>query len=250
MKSILRITVTLALFVAFLGCSDEVTAPSQDGGGFGPSLVDKSGGQGGVSIIPANARPHGHSYSEWVVSWWQWMVSAPVPENPGLDETGEFIDWGQSGKVWFLAPNFGGAVERWGTVPKGTMLFVALMTWSSSELEGYGSTEEELAAFSAMIIDGIENLVCEIDGVPVENLEAFRVTSGGLYEFTIPEDNVYQASGFDAPAGTYYPAFADGYFLMLPPLAPGEHTLHWSGELPMLDFWQDITVHLTVDAGP
>jgi len=200
-------------------------------------------------VIPPDARPHGQTYGEWSVAWWQWMLSAPVPENPGLDETGEFIDWGQSGRVWFLAPNFGGVSERWGTIPTGTMLFLDLIAWESSELEGYGSTEEELRAFSAMVIDGVENLVCEIDGVPLENLEAYRVTSPGLFSFTIPEDNVFEYSGFDAPPGTYYPAFSDGYYLMLAPLSPGEHLLHWSAEIPLIDFWQDITFHLTVEPG-
>ena len=40
-------------------------------------------------------------------------------------------------------------------------------------------------------------------------------------------------------------AVADGYYLMLKPLSPGVHTLHFVGTIP--GFSLDITYHLRID---
>jgi len=201
------------------------------------------------SVLPPNSRPHGHTYGEWQVAWWQWLLSAPNDVSPGWDLTGENVDYGQSGHVWFLAGSWYPEVERTATVPSGTMLFVAFMPWESSALEGYGDTLEELQQHAAMIADGVQNLTFTIDGRDVENLEDYRVQSPGLFGFTLPDDNVFQFFGFDAPAGYYYPAFADGYCLMIAPLSAGTHTLHFTGENPLAGATQDITFHLTVEGG-
>ncbi len=200
-------------------------------------------------IVPPNSIAYGRSYAEWSVIWWQWMFSAPVDKNPGLDTTGENIGWAQSGPVWFLAPNFGGVSERTGNIPAGKAIFLDLIAWESSQLEGYGSTLEELSAFSKMIIDGVENFSCEIDGVPVRDIQQYRTQSPGLWGITLPDNNVFQLFGIDAPAGYYYPAFADGYYLMIAPLPVGSHVLHWTGDIPMIGHSQDITFHLNIVGG-
>jgi hypothetical protein len=39
----------------------------------------------------------------------------------------------------------------------------------------------------------------------------------------------------------------DGYYLMLAPLSPGSHTVHFGGEAPALNFTIDVTYHITVN---
>jgi hypothetical protein len=46
--------------------------------------------------------------------------------------------------------------------------------------------------------------------------------------------------------GTYFPSVDDGYYVMIKPLAPGSHTLHFHGTVAAFGFALDITYHLTV----
>ena len=51
-----------------------------------------------------------------------------------------------------------------------------------------------------------------------------------------------------APAGTYFPVVADGYYLLLAPLRPGVHTIAFGGSAGVAPnaFTQDITYTLRV----
>ncbi len=77
-------------------------------------------------VVPPHRRVVGKTYAEWSTEFWQWLWSIPASSNPGLDTTGEFIVGNQSGRVWFLAANFGGTDVRTATIPRGKYLFVDL----------------------------------------------------------------------------------------------------------------------------
>ena len=50
-----------------------------------------------------------------------------------------------------------------------------------------------------------------------------------------------------APKGIYAPAMTDGYWVMLAPLSPGQHTLEFGGTVGSpVNFTLDITYNLTV----
>jgi hypothetical protein len=233
------------------GCSrDNPVAPVGDpNAGLELSAVQNCNGNPG--IIPPNARPQGKSYAEWSVRWWQWLASAPLDHNPGLDETGADIGYGQSGAVWFLPPNFSGtATNRTGVVPSGTMLFVMLIGFETSTREGYGTTENELRSAARGIVDMVSDVSCEIDGAPVRNLNMYRVQSSRMFSLTVPNNNVFDLWGYPTPAGTYFPSVADGYYLMLAPLSEGQHTIHWHGAINDFGYFPDITYNLTVGHRP
>jgi hypothetical protein len=64
-----------------------------------------------------------------------------------------------------------------------------------------------------------------LDGVPVEDLFAFRAQSQpGGFTLRVPDPSFLTDLGL-AP-GDRAPAVADGYFLLLKPLKPGTHTLN------------------------
>jgi hypothetical protein len=63
----------------------------------------------------------------------------------------------------------------------------------------------------------------------------------------LPDDNLFTASGQPEPAGTYFPAVDDGVYIMLKPLAPGPHLLHFTGSFPAFSFSFDITYKLKVE---
>jgi hypothetical protein len=236
----------LLLLLGIIACSEQspVAPPSEQAVEF-----DKCHGNPNPGIIPPHGRIHGKTYAQWSAAWWQWLWSAPVDVNPGLDETGEFVTWGQSGPVWFIAPNYGGVTDRYATIPPGKMLFVDVAAdFESPLVDGDGMSEAELRAIAAHVIDDIQAVEVEVDGVPIANLDRYRVTSPVPFAYTLPENNMFELFGITAPAGTYDGAVCDGYYIMLAPLSSGEHVIHittewgWPGYLLPVD----ATVHLTV----
>jgi hypothetical protein len=201
-------------------------------------------------VLPPNAHPHGRSYGEWAAAWWQYVLSVPVAQNPLLDETGANCMVGQSGHVVFLTGILnvsGTAVRTECVVPTGAMLFFPVANTICTNEPPPLTPTEELRPCAAGPIETATDLAAEIDGVPVEDLTRFRSQSP-LFGFTLPEDNLLGGQAGtcspDPAVGTCVPylAVADGFYLMLPPLPPGEHTIHVHGTLPAFGgFTLDVT---------
>lgn len=240
------------LAFVFSGCSNErpgisSTAPDMsvdDSFGSNPECCNAN-----PRIIPPHANPGGHSYAEWSAAWWQWLWSAPVDVNPGLDPDGSYVTYGQSGSVWFLAPNygFGQSDVRYATIPTGKMLFIEVAGFFSSfEIEDPSvTTVEELRELCAAAVDQVGEIVFSVDGQLLENHDAYRKQSPA-FEYTLPDNNIFQWWGLPVPEGTYYPGVADGYYVMLAPLSAGEHTIYIFADLGA---WgtSEVTFHLTVE---
>ena len=237
--------ITVGLLLA--GCAGEDAVTS-----FEPaaqSFAKVNGGTPHPAVIPPQARPHGQSYGEWSVAYWQWLWAIPAASSPVLDETGEFVAARQSGSVWFLARTFGGTAVRTAWIPSGKMLFIDVAGWFFAPALGDPEDENELRAAAAAAVEATQNIMFEIDGAAVGNIDAFRVQSPGLFDYTLPDGNVLELFGFNAPAGNYYPAVSDGHFIMLAPLSAGEHTLHIYAEFPEPFGVSDVTYYLTIGPG-
>ncbi len=215
------------------------------------SVSQVGAGDPNPGVIPPNAEAYGMTYGEWSAKWWQWAYSLPVNQNPFFDENGNCSHGanGQLGPVWFLTGvvNVSGTAVRNCTVPAGKALFFPILNVECSTLEGNGSTEAELRACTASFMDLVTNVAAEIDGVSIQNLQDYRAASP-LFTFgPLPDNNVLQLFGFDAPAGATSVSVADGFYLMLAPLSVGQHTIHYSGTFgPPINFTLDITYHLTI----
>jgi hypothetical protein len=89
--------------------------------------------------------------------------------------------------------------------------------------------------------------------VPVQNLAAYRKQSPLFTWVPLPPNNVFQ-DPLNIPACTTSPSVSDGYFLMVAPLSPGSHTIHFKGSIVFTQaqdgfdftFSLDITYHLTI----
>ncbi len=257
-SSVLPGMVLLALAFLALGCPPEETlmptsshdqvaieAPGRDVSS--DILPDAQGRHGPPKTIPPNAKPHGKSYSDWSIGFWQWLWAAPTPENPGLDDSGEFVANNQQDHVWYLAASYWGDYERTATIPPGTMLFINVMSWFGSPAIGDPEDEEELRAVLAWYMENSSNVILEVDGVAVENIWDYRIITDELFGFWVPEQNVpNDVFGVELPEGYYYPAAGDGIFVMLAPLSAGEHTIHIHGEFPENTGYSDVIYSLTV----
>lgn len=210
-------------------------------------------------IPPHSAKAQSRmSYAQWSAVWWQWALSLNATGNPLPDPTGARCGAGQSrgGPVFFLVGAFGnGAITRDAcVVPAGKLLFFPLVNAIDFHTPGDGLDTPELTRQDLLKYFGpITELHAGIDGEAVGNLNPvttpYRACAGGdptcspAFNVTLPADNFWSI-----PAGVYYPAVADGYYLMLAPLRPGPHTITFGGTGtyaggPLV---QDITYHLIV----
>lgn len=134
------------------------------------------------------------------------------------------------------------------TIPSGTSLFVPIVNAECSTIEPepfQGDNETELRACANGHIDQTSSLSATIDAVPVSNLPAHR-TQSALFEFTLPENNVLQAQGIPAPAGTTAQAVDAGVYLLIKPLKQGTHTLRVTGTFNEFGVEIDTTFLITV----
>ncbi len=180
----------------------------------------------------------GKSYSELASEWTNWLVTEPIATNPAFDPDGRFCDRNQSGKVWFLASTFGGVADRTCEVPAGKAIFLSLggvFVSFAPEFPSAGDPCLQLATSLEQVrcdvnedVPVAPNVSFEVtlDGEPVEDLFAFRAQSQpGGFTLRVPSPSFLTDLGL--AAGDRSPAVADGYFLFLKPLHPGEHTLNF-----------------------
>lgn len=239
----LAMVLAAVMAIVALGPVSGASAGSVDGKGSPTSPIPVVGGTFGAL---SNA-------------WWQWAYSIPVDQNPLLDESGANCGIGQSGPVFNLAGIFnetGTANRPECVVPAGKALFVPILNAECSNVEGNGMTEKALRDCAKGLMDMVDpaSLQLDVDGYSFGHLENFRVsnlTKPQGYHFTLPDNNVLQLFGYDAPAGDcYYPdptgrcvpylSVSDGYYMLLPPLRPGQHTIHFHGSIPDM-FTLDVT---------
>jgi hypothetical protein len=197
--------------------------------------------------LPPQSNAFGKGYAQLAADWLEWAVAIPAETNPIVDPDGSFAAMGQSGKVWFLAGNFGGTTERTVTVPNGTALFFPIVNYFWVNTPEYGDdqwSDEQAAKVRALlesIIDTSQDLVLEIDGRVISNVYNLRAYSEvGLC--SIPDDNIFGIPFDPVP----HECVVDGYWALLPPLSVGEHTIHFSGSVPATAFSLDVTYHVTV----
>jgi hypothetical protein len=179
-------------------------------------------------------------------------MELPLAGHPYLDDPDHPFqcDSGQTGPVWFLAAPFGTS-ERNCTVPAAKAIFFTLADAECSTLEAdpfHGDTEAEQRACAHFWADHIVDLFCEVDGVAVTSLQNYRFDSP-QFTFTAPTPWIFGDVG---GTGT---SVGDGYYIMLPPLSKGAHTLHYGGAFHFSvaegdpfdgDFGGEATFHLTV----
>ncbi len=180
--------------------------------------------------FPADTIQYNQTYGEWTARWWQWLIRIPENINPALDATGQNCHEGQSGPVWFLAGTFGGLNERNCDIPVGISILFPVINAECSYAEYPDlQTESELRDCAVSSNDGVTELMVVIDGQTIDEsqLRSYRVQSP-LFDLDLPEGNIL---GLEVGSTQ---AVSDGFWVFLPPLAPGEHEIHFRGSV--IDF--------------
>ena len=197
---------------------------------------------------------------ELAAAWTQWAYSKPVDvDSPliGSYEGGPRCDGTPvsptQGNTWFLAGTTDGSnVVRTCTMPAETPLFFPVVSIVAFPFFLPEETPENQREAAIAFIDAVENdpkfrMLVTVDGKKVESDQIVRATSP-FFTLTLPEENVFDplVPPDGVPAGEYKNASADGLWVSLAPLPPGEHTIHFEMKAPNVPFSQDNTYHLTV----
>lgn len=205
-----------------------------------------------IIIFPIDSKPYGKTYGEWSAEWWKWAYSIPADQNPLFDETGAQAGAGQSGPVWFLAGVFNvtGTATRSADVPSGKALFFPILNVEWDNLCPPLDPPLDEAGLLALVnenLDMASELSCVVDGQSIPGLLGYRVTSDD-FSVTFPDNNIFQLFGCSQITAGTYPGFVSGgYYIMLPPLPTGAHTVHFRGSVGDPPFFTlDITYNLNV----
>jgi len=184
-----------------------------------------------------DAEIHGASLGEWHARYWQWVASFPVGENPAQDPTGKRCGYGQTDPVFFVPRNMPPC-----TVPAGVAIFLPIAGTECSTVEEppfHGEDEDGLVACAAADAERYTNISVSVDGEALPDIDRYRATSPA-FTLQVPEDNILAV-----PEGTGR-AVADGYAVVLAPLAAGEHEVIVHVEVVDGYALPDKTLHLTV----
>ena len=207
---------------------------------------------------------------ELAAAWTQWAYSQHAAESPligGGDAYSEAQCDGTpvsptQGKTWFLAGTDSltsdGREEtvRNCTMPVGTHLFFPLA--STTFLITFPNENEVIAqeyvdnVMKGLEADSTKTIEVTVDGKEIESDRIVRADTP-FFPVTLPEDNIF--ARFGVTAGTYQ-TVTNGLWVTLPPLPPGEHTIHFEISAPNADtdpktqgiegFFQNNTYNLTV----
>ena len=199
-------------------------------------------------IAPPESLPGGLSYPQWGAKWWQWAERIPLSINPIWDTTGIdcAVHQSKKGPVWFLAGTPGFDATRDCTIPTGKMIFFPIINWINDypcpDPQFQPGPKQSLEQFLTIgywpyygvrqYVDHVTAVSASLDGVPVSAQDLVVAPENSKYRATSP---MFRFNGdpslqqFDPCIGPGYHGVADGYWIMLNPLAVGPHTLTFSG---------------------
>jgi hypothetical protein len=195
-------------------------------------------------VAPIQSHPHGHSYAQWGVRWYEWAFATPTSENP---LAGAPCAGGQSGHVWFLHGVVGsGTAVHSCTVPTGTAVFLPLINNAYAAFLNDPADQRTDAFVRAQAACEADHVAASIDGNTVRDAARYRVDAqtSPIFEVQLPMDNILGLTGDQAERLLLSPVAQSGYYLFLHPFRPGVHTLEWQASGPC--GMQDVVYTLNV----
>lgn len=209
-------------------------------------------------VVPPDGLVDNMSLAQWSAIWWQQILATPFKPNPVFDTTGKHCAKGAHGDVWFLAGTTGVVppVTRTCTIPTDTFIFFPLVSTADDnnncpppnqlDCSRFPTLEDCLTDNAHMILQAT-TLSAVVDGVPLNNLFDYVQTSK-LFFFTGKRSLIEPFDPCIIDHGRAQEAVAYGWWLMLEPLTPGDHTLKFrsTGTFGGGPFDIDVTYHLQI----
>jgi len=171
----------------------------------------------------------GKDLGYWATEFWKWFHTVPNVLTPGQC----YIGKDSNNSMIFLLNSMQESYKAQCDIESKPILVPLLVSecditvgekrlesgkiedfWACAKEANEGFKEWQVALDNTDLIKSGQNIQTNQD-----QLEKILVRNTTFFNLTIPENNRY-----DVTAGTY-PAVVDGYYLILNPLPPGEHTL-------------------------
>ena len=187
-------------------------------------------------FLPSNARVHGISLVDFASAYAAWAFGTSAEVNPIV--AGRCERSPIDPKAWFLPVSLGGESTATCQVPPGTFLVVTPGFIECSSIEPapfYGADETALIGCVDDWFVELNRADVILDGTAVTNLEDYALTTRTV---TLPPNNLISPdSGL---------SLSKGYFLVIPPLSRGTHTLRLYDEFQAFGFQAGITITIVV----
>ncbi|GIQ83131.1 hypothetical protein KIPB_004396 [Kipferlia bialata] len=178
--------------------------------------------------------------------WWNWASIEPLDNNPMSDTTGERCGLHQDLQTaWYLAGTQGliGPVVRDCAVEYGRDIVVPVFNGYFSEPDD--STLEGLRLFYNSVFTELTNpLQFTLDGVTTSLLPPIEPSY--YYESKPYIQEVLDGSIFDYDVEGLWQAGGGGYYVVIPNLSMGEHSLRVYAEVVDFGLVVDVTYNLTI----
>jgi len=202
--------------------------------------------EGNPRVAPPNSKPYGKTYNQWTAEWWKYVMGIPASTNPLADANGAHCGDGQSGPVFFLVGTTGGpAVRNDCVVPVGKSILFPIINVISAVPED-GRTADEIRSLATWYESHVDDVRATVDGVDLQNLLSDYRFPSPIFAFDGASPGIFNPSY----EGHRDIAFSDGWWVMLKPLTPGPHKIHFYGHQSVpewgLVFSIDVTYNLTV----
>jgi hypothetical protein len=219
-KNVLKMILAMSVVAALINFSSCRKSES------GNPDSDKGSVENRVSnlIFPPQAHMYGKTYAEWGAAFFNWEYNFDCAHYPYLDTNGALQNQNQSGDVFFLAGSRRVTLNREVTVPAGVSLFVPIVYFYEDDcsLAPGGSLVDSAALYSSYM----DTHTLIIDGVSVDVSNYLFVTRE--FNFTANAD-LPGCTGDVCFDGTQHSTSLGGYWVILKPLAAGDHTIHSIG---------------------
>jgi hypothetical protein len=175
-------------------------------------------------VLPPNSQAFGKSYGEWGAAYMRWWLTQP--------DAATDCAQGQQGKVWFLPALPTNSEDLTLTVactiPTGTAVLIPILTGAgntAAECERGDPNAPELGPGAIGLLEqigGFSKFTLTVDGKEISNLGRYRIEPTSFPETPNP---------IPPPATV---SVACGFWVLLAPLPPGEHTIHLTVNLENL----------------
>jgi hypothetical protein len=212
---------------------------------------------GNPGVVPPDGLVDNMSLAQWSAIWWQQILAIPYKRNPVFDGLEpdvhhgfEHCSEGAHGDVWFLAGTAGGKATRTCTIPTGTRILFPLLATADDNnhcdppLDCSDSpTLEACLTANAPTLLPDPTLFAKVDGRRLHHLLDYVQTSK-LFFFTGDKSLIATWDPCIIDHGKPQEAVSYGWWIMLEPLRPGTHTLHFGGTSGTFSVDVTYTLHI------